>query len=287
MPVLGAATKVYFGTTTVNKVYVGTVQVWVPAAPAFDPATTAWAAAVVAAGGTVSSPRKTLVDNLIVGLKTDGVWAKLDRLWLFAGENAQSADRDLVSPANPATLINSPSFTADRGYTGNGSNAYVNSNVANNAGGLKYTQDSACFFGWSNTAGGDNGGLIGMGLAGGVSYTGIIPCHSNGNLYATINDPSNWWMNAANTGGPIGLYLLNRADSLHSSVSFNGSPFIGETTIPSAALSGENFQALATSGGTYSVRQCCAMGFGSSLSLGERTAIYNRLRTYMTAVGVP
>lgn len=259
----------------------------VPATSTYDAATTAWINAVVAAGGTVSSGRRTTVDNLIVGLKTDSIWAKFDRLWLFAAENSQSALIDLVALTS-ATPVSSPTFTADRGYAGNATNAYINSNVANNAGGLKYTQNSACFFGWSNTAGDDGGGLVGMGLSSGVPYAGIIPSYPGGGMYATINYSAAWGMGGiANAGGPVGLYLLNRADSTHGTVDINGAPYAGDTAVTSMTLSGENFQALATSGGSiYTAKQCSAMGFGGSLSSGERPAIYNRLRTYMSAVGV-
>ena len=62
----------------------------------------------------VSSTRRTLVDALIRGLKTDGVWSKLDRLWLFAAENATSALVD-VKEGRLATAVSSPTFTTDRG----------------------------------------------------------------------------------------------------------------------------------------------------------------------------
>ena len=82
-----------------------------------DAATIAWVNQVVTNGGTVSAGRQTLVDNLIVGLKADGIWTKLERLWLFAAENTISALTDLVG-LTLATANNSPTFTADVGYTG-------------------------------------------------------------------------------------------------------------------------------------------------------------------------
>jgi hypothetical protein len=70
-----------------------------------------WAAAVVAAGGSVSgtltSGRKKLINDLIMGLMADGVWSKLDRLWLFAAENSQSALID-IKGAVSATAVNTP-----------------------------------------------------------------------------------------------------------------------------------------------------------------------------------
>ena len=88
-----------------------------PAAAGGDEAeTTAWVAEVVSNGGTVSAGRQTIVNDLIAGLKADGIWAKLDRLWLFAAEDQPSALTDLVG-LTLATAVNSPTFTADEGYT--------------------------------------------------------------------------------------------------------------------------------------------------------------------------
>ena len=52
---------------------------------ATDAAATAWKNQVVTNGGTVSAGRLALVSTMIAGLKADGVWTLLDRLWIFAG----------------------------------------------------------------------------------------------------------------------------------------------------------------------------------------------------------
>jgi hypothetical protein len=149
-----------------------------------DSATTAWIAAVVAAGGSVSSGRQTIVDDLIAGLKADGVWSKLDRLWLTATENTQSALIDLVATST-ATPVNSPTFAANLGYTGsNASNKYIDSNLANNSGTGNYSLNEACLFGWSNTAGMDVGGLVGTGAT--YVTSGIFPEYTDTNSYSGI-----------------------------------------------------------------------------------------------------
>jgi hypothetical protein len=68
-----------------------TVRGPTPLGVPLDQATIDWIAAVVTAGGTVSTPRGIVVNTFILGLMTDGIWSKLDRLWLLAAENSQSA----------------------------------------------------------------------------------------------------------------------------------------------------------------------------------------------------
>ena len=55
-----------------------------PTRAGLDTATVAWINAVAASGGQVSVSRQSVVNNLVVGLKIDGVWNKFDRLWMLA-----------------------------------------------------------------------------------------------------------------------------------------------------------------------------------------------------------
>jgi hypothetical protein len=84
-----------------------------------DPSAQAWANQVVTNGGTVSAPRLALVSTMIAGLKADGVWSLLDRLFVLAAENTQSALTDWKA-LELATNTNSTTFTTDRGYTASG-----------------------------------------------------------------------------------------------------------------------------------------------------------------------
>src|SRR5262249_57621708 len=92
----------------------------------FDGDTLAWQSAVQGAGGAVGYAQLGFVDRLIFDLKAANVWAGLDRLWLFAAENSQQALIDLVARAG-ATAVNSPTFTATRGWQGNGTSSYLHS----------------------------------------------------------------------------------------------------------------------------------------------------------------
>lgn len=66
----------------------------------------------------VQAAQNTLVKTLV----DDGVWASaIDGLWLFSG-HTNDASESLINWKNPsaekATLVNAPTFTANRGFTG-------------------------------------------------------------------------------------------------------------------------------------------------------------------------
>lgn len=66
-----------------------------------------------------SAARETNINQLIAGLKTDALWAKLDVLYLFAAHTQQAALLNLKGATFNATNSNTASWTANSGFTGN------------------------------------------------------------------------------------------------------------------------------------------------------------------------
>jgi hypothetical protein len=90
-----------------------------------DPDVTAWVAEVVSNGGTVSNNRRQLVDRFVAAEKLSGAWSLTDDYWALWGEDSVQALTSLKQ-RRLATAINSPTFTADRGYAFDGVTNYVN-----------------------------------------------------------------------------------------------------------------------------------------------------------------
>lgn len=91
---------------------------------AYDADTRLWRDAVLANGGTVSTARLNIVDTFIVAEKAAGLWALTDDYWAFWAENAIQALTSLKK-RRLATAVNSPTFTANQGYTGDAATFYV------------------------------------------------------------------------------------------------------------------------------------------------------------------
>lgn len=270
MTLINTADKIYVGSSLASKVYSGTNLVW--PSVTYDAATTAWAAAVVTAGGTVSAPRKTLVDNLIVGLKADGVWTKLDRLYLLAAENTQSALIDLVA-LSQGTAISAPTFTVDQGYTVDavgGAGLGVNYNPTTDA--VHLSQDN-CHLGAWNLFNGTNVRQLISDVPG--SQFTLYPKFTDNNTYTRVNDGSG----GVAIGDPRGLIVGDRNNNANRDTYFNGA-LLGNVAASSVVL--HNSATILFDGGP-----CSAVSFGGSLTSTNHTAFYNRLRTYMTGVGIP
>jgi hypothetical protein len=182
-----------------------------------------------------------------------------------------------------ATAANSPAFTADRGYAGNGSTANIDTGFNPASGTPHFARDSACAFGWSNTSGLEGAGFLGQGFS--PFYTRLFPAFTDGNCYWNINSQTT--IGVANAGA-TGLYSMNRSGSTQANIYLNGSS-LGTTSDASVAFGSSDFFALVAdaAGALFSAKQISCMGMGGSLTATEQGNLYSRLRTYMTSVGVP
>lgn len=242
-----------------------------------DSATIAWVAAVVANGGTVSTSRQIIVNNLIITLKANAVWTKYDRLWLFGAENEPSALTDLVS-LQLATAVNTPVFTIDRGYLENGATSYIDTNYLPNGSG-NYTLNAAHLSCWVTTAG---GAALDSHCVSDVADSHIFPIFLDGNTYFRVN---------ANAGGGVAnatraaFYHANRSAAAAVEGYNNGAQVITGATAASA-LPPTSF-VFGSNGGHPGSDNVAGGTFGASFSVAEAANSYTALRTYMTAVGVP
>lgn len=96
-----------------------------------------------------SSSRKLLISNFFKGLKSDlnisSLSSSFDAIWFFASHSNQAAQLNWVKDSHNITEVNSPSWTLDLGYTGNGSTTYLNSNYNPSTGGVSFTLNNGSF----------------------------------------------------------------------------------------------------------------------------------------------
>ena len=156
----------------------------------YDAATTAWVSAVTTAGGTVSATQEGRVNNLITGLKTDGIWSSLDRLWLYAGESsAQQAAIDIRSLAT-STVHGTLTLSAG-GYTGDGTSGYIDTgfNPTTAGGNFSASAGSIGVYDRSNFTSNAYGGNL-MGQYNGSNDVGVYPWTGQPGVQYNLNDQS-------------------------------------------------------------------------------------------------
>jgi len=230
--------------------------------------------------------------TLINGLVADGVWAKLDVLHVYATQDSTTAKLNLVSSSYNGLAIGSPAitFVADRGFTGGtdaSTGGYIDP-VFNPATVVssKHVQNSAHVSAWPLTNFASNTEVIGANTSGGW-ITGILTWHTTNNAYFYANTTVNTGVAIANS---VGHYIANRSNSSTVEGYKNGSLLVTNSSNTSVAPSSLNIVACGYNldgSARTSAHQLAMMSIGGALTSTEATAFYTRLRTYMTAVGVP
>lgn len=243
-----------------------------------------WSAAVVGAGATVSRSQLNRVSTIIKSLDAAGVWSSLDRLWLFAAENATQALIDIKALAS-ATAVNSPTFAVSRGYTGNASSSYINTNFNASTAGGNYARNSASMGAWMvGTSPAGTQVLIGNDDG---SYSRIIPGTAAGvgrEIEVNQGTPETIYAGTALTG----FMHAQRTAAAVNGFFTNGGTQESAGTGASIALPNHNHLILAAPASVpekFSGAQVAAGWIGASLA--SPLALYTPLRAYMTAVGVP
>jgi hypothetical protein len=226
---------------------------------------------------------------LIDGLVADGVWARFDMLHVYATQDVTTALLNLVGDIFNGTQVPSAlPFTIDRGLTG-GSGKYIYTGFIPGSAILPdFTQNSGHVSIWSLTDAISASSLI-MGCSGpgGAAITGIHARFTGNLSYFYVNSSTSTSVASPNS---LGHFLANRTTSSAIQGYKNGSSVFTDNANTSVAV---NTQDIVVAGqnqnGVYFAApyQIAMASIGASLSAAEATNFYNRLRAYMTAVGVP
>jgi len=94
-----------------------------------------------------SGAQQVKQNKLVVDLKNAGIWSKLDTLAVFATDG--NSDFALIDwkRLSQYTAVNSPTFTTNGGFTGNGTSSYIDTNFNPSVGTNKYLiNDEGRFF---------------------------------------------------------------------------------------------------------------------------------------------
>lgn len=219
--------------------------------------------------------RKGQYATLIDGLVTDGIWAKLDALWILAADIAGNAIVNLKSSS--FTLTNhGATFTTDRGYTGDGAAAYLDTGYDPRSAGGQWAQSSAHMGSWARTNSGgsecelgDTDNFMNLATSGGGFQASI---NSTSGLGGTQADTQKHTVVTIRSAGDAELY--HKASSVVTSAS--GTRY----------LDFGNFYLLSRQGvGQFATNQIAAAHVGGGLTATNVTNFGSRLQTYMTAVG--
>ena len=231
--------------------------------------------------------RKQLYAALINSLVWAGVWAKLDVLCVLAAVDAATALTNLKSASFAPTAVSSPTFTADRGYAGDGAASYLDTNFNMSTAGGNFTQNSNSYGFYNRTdepAGGGN--LVDMGTN--VGAAGCFIRDSNGSQNFIGLDLGSTAISVSNAVNTVGHYAVSRTAS-NAWAAYRDGASIGTETATPGALQNINMTVCALNNNgsmtQFKPNQYADYFIGGGLTAGEMAALNSALQAYRTAVG--
>jgi hypothetical protein len=219
--------------------------------------------------------RKALIDTYIGALKTAGVWALMDTLYVLAAQDATDALLNWVQNTNTAAGVNSPAFVVNKGYTGSPYSAYVTTNRPGNASG-HYTTNSASFGVWELT-----NISTGSGVFAGGGVASLNGRSASNQVSFSVNDYTGTTYASTNSQG---FWVGNRSASAARQFYLNGAS-IGSDTVSSNAPSSAPFIISATNTSYPDSHQVALAFTGGSMTSTQIGNLYTATYNYLHAIG--
>lgn len=241
------------------------------------PVLSAEAQAIVAAmSPTPDNARQNLINNTVAAVVAAGAWALMPGLFVHPAHSQQAALVNWTNPAgSPALAVNSPAFTVDRGFQGDGVAAHIDYQMVQNA--ISGASQNSHHVAWymEVTTATDLGGVL-SGSQTSIARSGVsIRDRAN---TSTLTTQGTW----PATGAHV---CLNRGGSTGYDRYLNGTALTASVGV-SAALVASNYCALRANL-VYTPAGNTARAFhaGALLTAGQVLAVANALAAYMAAVG--
>lgn len=221
-----------------------------------------------------SASQQIIQNNLVLSLKAGGIWTKLDVLYIFANDGGSDfGTLNWKSPAlYQATLVNSPSFTANQGFQGNGTSSYIDTNFNPATQGVNYTLNDASRYAYVFTGSAAQrfeGNVLDNNMRLG-NYTSM---KINSGTTNTLDSPFNYTVTR-------GMKSIHRTSS--TNVTLYNDSIGGERTLISTVVTSAN-QWILRQGAVYVDTKISMYANGASL-VAENTAFVNAFNTYITSL---
>lgn len=227
-----------------------------------------------------SSSVQTKQNQLLIDLKTAGVWAKLDVFYCFATDgDSNFATLNWKSPTTrQVTQVSSPTFITKQGFQGDGVAAHLNTNFnPSTAGVINYTTDVASRHFYLYAAGNSTN----------QSFEGTGSATTNNTLRASgLNQRINQGTSGINTAfdytATKGMKSIHRTSNTNVEL-FNGTTQ-GSRTAAAIGLA-NSVQYVLRAGTTSNVSNHTVSMYSMGASLvSENTAYVTAFETYLNSI---
>tara|TARA_R110000868_G_scaffold100936_1_gene277845 strand:+ start:377 stop:1195 length:819 start_codon:yes stop_codon:yes gene_type:complete len=247
----------------------------------FDPDAQAFFDRVTAAGGTLTTTEKNATNQLVLDMKSAGIWSSMKAVYPMVGASAAACAQNLKSSSFTGTFTSGWTF-ASTGVTPNGTSAYMDTTLTPNG---NLSQNDAHVSLYSRTNNMLTSGQIdlGCGNSGGA----------NDDLYLSANyGPGNNAISNVNGSGfaggsinttSLGFFLSQRTAVATTNI-YQNNTFIKLNATNSATPSSSPIYLGRNTSSEYSSRELAFASFGASFDATQRGNYYTAVQTFQTTL---
>lgn len=242
------------------------------------------ASAYFARAGTLSDGRKALINALVLALKANGTWAKRDALWLIANETSAAGFKNLIRDDHHLTQAGTGTFTADRGWAGNGSTGFLHTDFISSTDFIAGSVNSNHLEIYNRTNRTTSNAFSDFAAYDDTRLWSIQCSYANQTYMRNFNVDAS--VGAAATAQ--GYWVNNRSAAGATQHYRNASALTPLTGASNGLLAIELYIGASNHAGTaeeFNTDQYAMAGIGASLSAAEVTADQAVIEAYMDAIG--
>ena len=238
------------------------------------------AQAFINAAGITDLTQQYAINDLVLGLKSDGLWTKMKAIYPFVGGTATSHKFNLKNPLDSDAafrLVFTGGWThSSTGATPNGTNAFADTKIVNN---INIIDKQSHFSAYLRTVNISNGWF---GYYNGSSVFGLQQYASATTIGVGVNNLSTY------VATPTFGYYLGSTNITTGNIYKNGTLVYNVTGI-NTVVQNLNFYfgALNSLGSAvfFTTHQYAFGSLGDSFVASEALSYYNRVQTFQTALG--
>jgi hypothetical protein len=223
-----------------------------------------------------SASQQIKQNQLVLDLKAGGIWSKLDTFAIFATDG--SSDFALIDWKRLSlyTAFNSPTFTANEGFQGNGTSSSIALNYTTNTNWVNVSQDNVCLFA-NNFV--DVAPLQNVVVGASTTYV-TLNLKNTSNQFSTRLHSST--IGNITSLGAIGRGYISRNNSSNYDFYFNGN-FEGTASTTSSLVAAQ-IQLFRQATSAFYNTKTSYVGYGAYLDATEIGNLDNSLNTYLTSL---
>jgi hypothetical protein len=251
----------------------------------FDSDAQAFFTRVTVAGGTLSATEKLATNQLVLDLKSAGIWTSMKAIYPMVGASAAACAQNLVSSSFTGSFTSGWTF-ASTGVTPNGTSAFMNTTL--NGTQLNVNSQSLSYYSRTN-----NQGLIDIGIQISAQRNSLSLLRTYGGIpNSSVSDLQNAGIGEATTNAinnSTGLYTGSRTSATSNKLYRTGSVIATNTAnwlaVSSLNLNfyigGNNNNGSATA---FSSHECGLASIGDGLNDTQATNLYTAVQTFQTTL---